>query len=96
MCRAEDPSERQEASLSVGATMTELVAKWPCEYCTYENWLSAIKCTMCRAQRPSGGAIITEEPLKSSPPLEASLHQWDPAGLSNSPTQGGSLTLKLF
>ncbi|KAK1880676.1 Ubiquitin thioesterase ZRANB1 [Dissostichus eleginoides] len=76
--------------------MTELVAKWPCEYCTYENWLSAIKCTMCRAQRPSGGAIITEEPLKSSPPLEASLHQWDPAGLSNSPTQGGSLTLKLF
>jgi ubiquitin thioesterase ZRANB1 len=23
--------------------------KWPCEYCTYENYPSAIKCTMCRA-----------------------------------------------
>lgn len=73
--------------------MTELVAKWACEYCTYENWPSAIKCTMCRAQRPSGGAIITEEPFKSSPALDASLHQWDPAGLSNSPTQGGSSLL---
>uniref|UniRef100_A0A673LCA3 ubiquitinyl hydrolase 1 n=1 Tax=Sinocyclocheilus rhinocerous TaxID=307959 RepID=A0A673LCA3_9TELE len=40
--------------------MTELCVKWLCEYCTYENWPSAIKCTMCRAQRPSG-TIITEE-----------------------------------
>lgn len=40
--------------------MTELCVKWSCEYCTYENWPSAIKCTMCRAQRPSG-TIITEE-----------------------------------
>ncbi|XP_073451759.1 ubiquitin thioesterase ZRANB1 [Aquarana catesbeiana] len=45
--------------------MTEHGIKWSCEYCTYENWPSAIKCTMCRAQRPSG-AIITEEPFKSS------------------------------
>lgn len=87
------PSERQEASLSGGATMTELVAKWACEYCTYENWPSAIKCTMCRAQRPSGGAIITEEPFKCSPALDASVHQWGPADLSNSPSQGGSSLL---
>uniref|UniRef100_A0A671N6A6 ubiquitinyl hydrolase 1 n=1 Tax=Sinocyclocheilus anshuiensis TaxID=1608454 RepID=A0A671N6A6_9TELE len=40
--------------------MTELCVKWSCEYCTYENWPTAIKCTMCRAQRPSG-TIITEE-----------------------------------
>lgn len=93
ICRAENPSERQEAPLSGGATMTELVAKWACEYCTYENWPSAIKCTMCRAHRPSGSAIITEEPFKSSPALDASLHQWDPAGLSNSPSQGGSSLL---
>ncbi|XP_057705011.1 ubiquitin thioesterase zranb1-B [Corythoichthys intestinalis] len=66
--------------------MTELVVKWACEYCTYENWPSAIKCTMCRAQRPSAGAIITEEPFKSTPAL-------DPAGLSNSPTQGSSALL---
>lgn len=25
--------------------------KWACEYCTYENYPSAIKCTMCRAMR---------------------------------------------
>ncbi|XP_044152041.1 ubiquitin thioesterase ZRANB1 isoform X2 [Bufo gargarizans] len=47
--------------------MTEHGIKWSCEYCTYENWPSAIKCTMCRAQRPSG-AIITEEPFKCSAP----------------------------
>lgn len=27
--------------------------KWPCEYCTYLNWPSAIKCTLCRASRPA-------------------------------------------
>uniref|UniRef100_A0A8C5QU75 ubiquitinyl hydrolase 1 n=1 Tax=Leptobrachium leishanense TaxID=445787 RepID=A0A8C5QU75_9ANUR len=47
--------------------MTEHGIKWACEYCTYENWPSAIKCTMCRAQRPSA-TIITEEPFKSSTP----------------------------
>ncbi|CAM9222942.1 unnamed protein product [Lampetra planeri] len=73
--------------------MTELVVKWACEYCTYENWPSAIKCTMCRAQRPSRGTIITEEPFKSSPVLDASLQQWDSAGLSNSPSQGSSSLL---
>ncbi|XP_056147644.1 ubiquitin thioesterase zranb1-B isoform X2 [Lampris incognitus] len=75
--------------------MTELGGKWACEYCTYENWPSAIKCTMCRAQRPSGGTIITEEPFKTSPGLDASQHQWDPASLShsNSPPQGGSSLL---
>ncbi|XP_072293624.1 ubiquitin thioesterase zranb1-B isoform X1 [Eucyclogobius newberryi] len=73
--------------------MSELAAKWACEYCTYENWPSAIKCTMCRAQRPSVGPIITEEPFKCSPALDASLRQWDSPELSNSPTQGGSSLL---
>lgn len=91
ICRAESPSERQETSLCGGVTMTELVSKWACEYCTYENWPSAIKCTMCRAQRPSRGAIITEEPFKSSPALDASLHI--SADLSHSPPQGGSSLL---
>lgn len=56
--------------------MTEPRMKWACDYCTYENWPSAIKCTMCRAQRPSG-PIITEEPYKSSHSLEPDL-EWDP------------------
>ncbi|KAJ8365537.1 hypothetical protein SKAU_G00143680 [Synaphobranchus kaupii] len=67
-------------------TMTELGVKWACEYCTYENWPSAIKCTMCRAQRPSG-TIITEEPFKSGPGLDSG-REWDPPG-----TEGGSALL---
>ncbi|KAI3364793.1 hypothetical protein L3Q82_000988 [Scortum barcoo] len=56
--------------------MTEQKVKWVCDYCTYENWPSAIKCTMCRAQRLRG-PIITEEPYKNSPDLDSSL-EWDP------------------
>uniref|UniRef100_A0A9J8C8F7 ubiquitinyl hydrolase 1 n=1 Tax=Cyprinus carpio carpio TaxID=630221 RepID=A0A9J8C8F7_CYPCA len=54
--------------------MTELCVKWSCEYCTYENWPSAVKCTMCRAQRPSA-TIITEELF----PRGAG-HRCDPVG----------------
>ncbi|KAG8224407.1 hypothetical protein J437_LFUL004013 [Ladona fulva] len=25
--------------------------KWVCEYCTFENWPSSLKCTMCRASK---------------------------------------------
>ena len=31
---------------------TEPQKKWSCDYCTYLNWPSAIKCTLCRAPRP--------------------------------------------
>lgn len=27
-------------------------AKWECEYCTYENFPSSLKCTMCRGSKP--------------------------------------------
>ncbi|XP_030058411.1 ubiquitin thioesterase ZRANB1 isoform X2 [Microcaecilia unicolor] len=66
--------------------MTEHGMKWACEYCTYENWPSAIKCTMCRAQKPSG-AIITEEPFKSSSSDVG--RDWDPTGVES----GGSSPL---
>ncbi|KAK7918802.1 hypothetical protein WMY93_010086 [Mugilogobius chulae] len=36
--------------------------KWPCDYCTYENWPSAVKCTMCRAPRPT--PVIHEDPFR--------------------------------
>ncbi|XP_016401621.1 ubiquitin thioesterase zranb1-B [Sinocyclocheilus rhinocerous] len=52
--------------------MTDFGLKWSCEYCTYENWPSAIKCTMCRAQRHNA-PIITEEPFKSSSSLDPQL-----------------------
>lgn len=32
--------------------MSESEKKWACDYCTYENYPSAIKCTMCRGARP--------------------------------------------
>ncbi|OCT69921.1 hypothetical protein XELAEV_18036846mg [Xenopus laevis] len=54
--------------------MTEDGIKWACEYCTFENWPSAIKCTMCRAPRPSG-AIITEEPFKNRTPDVGSMER---------------------
>nr|XP_014435548.1 ubiquitin thioesterase ZRANB1 [Pelodiscus sinensis] len=65
--------------------MTECGIKWACEYCTYENWPSAIKCTMCRAQRPNG-TIITEDPFKSGSSEVG--RDWDPTS-----TEGGSSPL---
>ncbi|XP_019877265.1 ubiquitin thioesterase trabid [Aethina tumida] len=32
--------------------MSESEAKWSCEYCTYENYPSSLKCTMCRGAKP--------------------------------------------
>ncbi|KAK3932268.1 Ubiquitin thioesterase trabid [Frankliniella fusca] len=32
--------------------------KWTCEYCTYENWPSTLKCTMCRGAKPLLGEDI--------------------------------------
>ncbi|XP_072376045.1 ubiquitin thioesterase ZRANB1-like, partial [Diabrotica undecimpunctata] len=32
--------------------MSESDKKWSCEYCTYENYPSSIKCTMCRGPKP--------------------------------------------
>lgn len=32
--------------------------KWACEICTYENWPSSIKCTMCRSKKPLLGEDI--------------------------------------
>lgn len=33
-------------------------SKWVCEYCTYENWPSSLKCTMCRGAKPLLGEDI--------------------------------------
>ncbi|XP_074031593.1 ubiquitin thioesterase trabid isoform X2 [Leptinotarsa decemlineata] len=32
--------------------MSDNEKKWSCEYCTYENYPSSIKCTMCRGPKP--------------------------------------------
>ncbi|XP_051926753.1 ubiquitin thioesterase Zranb1 [Hippocampus zosterae] len=56
--------------------MTDAREKWACDYCTYENWPSATKCTMCRAHR-SRVPIITEEPYKSGPDADPARRPWD-------------------
>lgn len=38
--------------------------KWPCEYCTYENWPSAIKCALCLARRPAH--VICPQPHRTA------------------------------
>ncbi|XP_055907627.1 ubiquitin thioesterase trabid isoform X1 [Eupeodes corollae] len=38
--------------------------KWKCEYCTYENFPSAIKCTMCKGLKP----LLNEDIFRLSPP----------------------------
>lgn len=32
--------------------MSDSQPKWICEYCTYENYPSSLKCTMCRGAKP--------------------------------------------
>ncbi|XP_066999012.1 ubiquitin thioesterase trabid isoform X2 [Anabrus simplex] len=47
--------------------------KWACEYCTYENWPSSLKCTMCRGSKPLLGEDIyrlcDETPSSGGPNL---------------------------
>ena len=40
--------------------------KWLCEYCTYENWPSCTKCTMCRGSRPLRVIATTQQNIYSS------------------------------
>ncbi|XP_059620749.1 ubiquitin thioesterase trabid-like [Phlebotomus argentipes] len=56
--------------------------KWVCEYCTYANYPSAIKCTMCKGQKP----LLSEDifRLNPSPPPAAALIESSALSLSNS------------
>uniref|UniRef100_A0A1B0FNT2 ubiquitinyl hydrolase 1 n=1 Tax=Glossina morsitans morsitans TaxID=37546 RepID=A0A1B0FNT2_GLOMM len=40
------------------------VQKWTCDYCTYENFPSSIKCTMCKGAKP----LLNEDIFRLSPP----------------------------
>jgi ubiquitin thioesterase ZRANB1 len=47
---------QQEKMQNLGSTIDDVPAsqkKWLCEYCTYENWPSNSKCTMCRGKKPA-------------------------------------------
>ncbi|ELU04077.1 hypothetical protein CAPTEDRAFT_178164 [Capitella teleta] len=49
--------------------------KWGCEYCTFENWPQARRCTMCHASRPPR-IIQDEAPLGSSSPSDGTGSKW--------------------
>lgn len=42
----------------MNSRIEETESKWTCEYCTYENWPSSLKCTMCRGAKPLLGEDI--------------------------------------
>ncbi|XP_017057472.1 ubiquitin thioesterase trabid [Drosophila ficusphila] len=42
--------------------------KWKCEICTYENYPSSLKCTMCQASKP----LLNEDIFRLSPAQETS------------------------
>lgn len=48
-------------------------AKWACEYCTYLNWPSSNKCTLCRATKPphliADASNPQREIYKMAPPI---------------------------
>uniref|UniRef100_A0A8C4PY54 ubiquitinyl hydrolase 1 n=1 Tax=Eptatretus burgeri TaxID=7764 RepID=A0A8C4PY54_EPTBU len=58
--------------------MSECAPKWFCDYCTYENWPSAVRCTMCSMPHQSLNIISAPETLGS--PCEAESHWWGKAG----------------
>lgn len=43
--------------------------KWTCEYCTYANYPSALKCTMCRGSKPLLNEDIFRLREESPPPI---------------------------
>ena len=45
--------------------------KWTCEYCTYENFPNALKCTMCRGPKPLLGEDIYRLCDGSPPPTSS-------------------------
>jgi len=44
--------------VKMSSRLEETEQKWTCEYCTYENWPSSLKCTMCRGAKPLLGEDI--------------------------------------
>lgn len=44
--------KKMSESLSTKSENDDETEKWSCEYCTYENFPSSLKCTMCMGQKP--------------------------------------------
>jgi len=74
--------------------------KWHCDYCTYHNWSTAAKCTMCRAQKPvsllQGQDIYSLDRGPSPPPDHNNLFNLDALNLGKQqlPAPSEELLLK--
>ncbi|XP_055323331.1 ubiquitin thioesterase trabid [Sitodiplosis mosellana] len=55
-------------SLSTKSENDDETEKWSCEYCTYENFPSSLKCTMCMGQKP----LLNEDIFRLSPSQQVS------------------------
>ena len=67
--------------------------KWPCEYCTYENFPVAKRCTLCRAPRPLqliSNAVDNEQDIYKMAPLVAPSNTLTCSSSSSSGTSRGS------
>lgn len=70
--------------------MSEPGTKWTCEYCTYENYPSSTKCTMCRGARPYVSEDIYQLRGRDERcPSNASLSGLAAAACENKPRRGG-------
>ncbi|XP_034952312.1 ubiquitin thioesterase trabid isoform X2 [Chelonus insularis] len=80
----------------------ESQSKWTCEYCTYENWPSSLKCTMCRGAKPllgediyrlrdpspqRSGSNVASGPVSFSPSTES--YNLSPQNYSQNVPSGG-------
>lgn len=53
-------AHHEDSSLDSGSTKVDSIInkkKWKCSQCTYENWPSALKCTICLAGKSSTASV---------------------------------------
>ena len=62
--------------------------KWICEYCTYSNWQSSMKCTMCRGKKPA--LLCSTENIYSA--ANTNSLRGESSSVLSTPTQSGSGT----
>ncbi|KAL1380149.1 hypothetical protein pipiens_014415 [Culex pipiens pipiens] len=78
----DETNRRNERPLPTdGAPQTQL-QKWSCEYCTYENFLQSLKCTMCKGQKP----LLNEDIFRLSPTQQLSTKKRSTVNLASGPS----------
>jgi len=74
-----------QESAELGEEETGGERKWLCEYCTFENWPSSPKCTMCRGSRPLRVIATTQQNIYSSSQATHDIYRLSSPPLHSSP-----------